>query len=192
MALHDRSRLGFEHAVERTFSFLKDLGFSEVESSPTLVRYRKEDVSVALYHGRLSYELGAEISYKAKSYELADVVRMSDAEVSDQCGKWMSSTPEGVAVALNEISFMMKRYCGSALRGDAQFFSKLEGEHALWIHEYWTEGLARQLRPQAEEAFREGDYERAAALYERIKSCLSPAEMKKLQLSHARSKPEGN
>ena len=43
------------------------------------------------------------------------------------------------------------------------------------------------MRPKAEEAFRNGDYRRAAELYEEIVPRLTPAEAKKLALARKRA-----
>ena len=45
----DRAHLNFQSAVREKFAFLNDLGFSEIEALPTLVRYRKDDVEVDVY-----------------------------------------------------------------------------------------------------------------------------------------------
>ncbi len=82
----------------------------------------------------------------------------------------------------------MKRYGTAALRGDPQFFSTLKEQRKLWSEEYALDVLADQLRPQADEAFRRGNYSTAADLYARIRSRLSPAEVKKLALAEERRK----
>jgi len=46
--------------------------------------------------------------------------------------------------------------------------------------------LADQLRPQADEAFRTGDYAAAANLYAQIRGRLTPAEIKKLKFAEER------
>jgi len=188
MSEQDRERLKFEGATKKAFAFLNDLGFLNVESLPTLVRYQKDDVEIAVYHGRLSYEIGADISYLGKQYKLADIARAIDPGAAERCGNLMASTTEGVAMALDELGSLMKRYGVAALQGDPQFFSTLEKKRKVWMREYWLDILASQVRPQAEEAFRLGDYAKAAELYARVRSRLSPAETKKLQLAEERSK----
>lgn len=186
MIEQDRERLNFESEAKKAFTFLNELGFLQVESLPTLVRYQKDDVEITVYHGRLSYELGAEISYQGKQYALAEIVRAVDPEVAKRGGNLMASTAEGVVKGLNKLGLLTKRYGVTALQGGSQFFSMLEEKRKVWVEEYWLDGLARQVRPQAEDAFRRGDYERAAELYSRIRGCLSPTEAKKLSLAQER------
>jgi hypothetical protein len=56
------------------------------------------------------------------------------------------------------------------------------------VHEYALDVLVNQLRPKAEEAFRRGDYRNAAELYERIRSRLTAAELKKLAIATERDR----
>jgi len=51
----------------------------------------------------------------------------------------------------------MQRYGTAALRGEPQFLSLLEKQRKQWAEEYALDVLASQLRPQAEDAFRQGD-----------------------------------
>lgn len=188
MSEQNRERLNFESEAKKTFAFLNDLGFVQVESLLTLVRYQKDDVEIAVYHGRLSYEIGADISYRGMQYKLADVVRAIDPDAAERCGYLMASTTGGVAMALDELGSLMQRYGVAALEGDPQFFSTLEEKRKVWMGDYWFDIFASQVRPQAEEAFRLRDYAKAVDLYARIRSCLSPAEKRKLKLAEERSK----
>ena len=83
---------------------------------------------------------------------------------------------------------LLKRYGRSALDGDLLFFSSLEGERKLWSEEYALDVLTEQLRPQADEAFRQKDYSKAVELYSRIRERLSPVELKKLSIAEERSR----
>jgi hypothetical protein len=168
--------------------FLNERGFLTVEALPTLVRYQQDDVEVAVHHGRLSYEIGAVISYLGHQYALAEIVRAVDPDAAARCGNLIASTTQGVSVALEELGSLLKRYGASAVRGDPHFFSTLEEKRKVWVEEYWLDGLARQVRPQAEEAFRLGDYTKAAELYSRFRSRLSSVEAKKLEFAEGRAK----
>jgi hypothetical protein len=92
----------------------------------------------------------------------------------------------GALPALEELRGLMKRYAGSALDGDPKLFSALERERKSWSESYALDVLADQLRPQADEAFRQKDYARAADLYSRIRERLSPTEVKKLRVAEER------
>ncbi|MDK9724928.1 MAG: hypothetical protein OEL88_08540 [Sterolibacteriaceae bacterium MAG5] len=182
----DRSQLHFAQQVLDTFLFLTNEGFTELEASPTLVRYRNGDVEVDVYHGRRSYEIGGGITAFGTRYAISEIMLATDPEAANIYRNAMATTPEGVGASLKELSTLMQRYCVAALRGDSQFFSLLEEQRRHWAEEYALDVIEDQLRPQAEDAFRRGDYSIAAELYGRIRERLSPTEVKKLALAEER------
>ncbi len=186
MGIPDRSHLHFERKVRSAFTFLEDLGFVEVEALPTLVRYGKDCVEVDVYHGRQSYEVGAGVTGFGTRYAMSEIIRASDPEVAKGYRNTVATTPERVAAGLEELSSLLKCYGTAALQGDSQFFSVLEKKRKQWSEEYALDVLADLLRPQADEAFRRGDYLTAAELFGRIRTRLSPAETKKLALAEER------
>ncbi len=98
----------------------------------------------------------------------------------------MATTPEGLAVVIDKMRMLMKSYGSAALHGDPEFLSMLEKQRKQRLQEFALDVLERQLRPQAEDAFRRKDYVRAAELYASIRERLSPAEARKLALAKAR------
>ncbi len=184
----DRLPLHFEWRVREAFAFLAEEGFVEIEALPTLVCYRKGNIEVDVYHGRQSYEVAAGVTGFGARYALSEIVRAVDPEAAKGYRNAMARTSEGVVTSLRELSSLMRRYGTPALRGDQHFFSILEEQRKQWSEDYALGVLAYQVRPQAEDAFRRGDYVLAAELYARIRSCLSPTETKKLQFAEERSK----
>jgi hypothetical protein len=167
MNASDRAHLNFENEAREAFSFLGDLGFSEIEALPTLVRYcqRKGSVEVDVYHGRKSYEIGAGITAFGTRYAISEIIRHIAPEAEKHFRYPATTTLEGVVAGLDELSSLMKRYGRSALDGDSQLFSILESERKSWSEEYALDVLADQLRPQADEAFRQRNYAKSAELY---------------------------
>jgi len=188
MDAQGRSPLHFEWNVQSAFSFLADEGFTIVEANPTLVRYRKGAVEVDVYHGRQSCEVGAGVTLSGVRYAISEIVRASDPDIGKDYRNAIATAPEEVAVSLKVLSALMQRYGEAAVRGDPKFFSILEAQRKRWSQDYALDVLASQLRPQAEEAFRRGDYLRAAELYGRIRERLSPVEAKRLKLAEKRSR----
>ncbi len=188
MDVSDRSCLNFADKTRKAFAFLDDKGFSVEETLPTLVSYRKGDIEVDVYHGRQSYEIGAEISAFGTRYSMSEIIRVSDVEIAKKFRFAASTTAEGVTAGLEELSALMRRYACEALKGDTQFFLELEKQKKLWSEEYALDVLVEQLRPQANEAFRRKDYSVAFELYSRIRERLSPAELKKLYIAEDRRK----
>lgn len=186
MQMTDRSALHFVRQVQRAFGFLPDAGFAQFEASPTLVRYRKGDVEVDIYHGRQSYEIGGGVTLAGTRYAMSEIIRTVDPEVAKGYRSVVATTAEGVAAGLEELASLMQLYGLGALSGEQQFVALLEQQRKQWADGYALDVLAAQLRPQAEDAFRRGDYEQAAELYGRIRERLSPAEAKKLLLAQER------
>lgn len=186
MDTSDRDYINFAEETRKAFAFLCELGFSEVEILPTLVRYRKGCVEVDVYHGRQSYEIGAGVTAFGTRYAISEIIRHMDPDTAKQFHYAAATTPEGVVAGLEVLIVLMKRYGCSALDSDPQYFSLLEGERKSWSEEYALDVLAGQLRPQADEAFRQRDYSKAADLYSSIRERLSPAEIKKLSVAEKR------
>jgi hypothetical protein len=175
----ERTRLNFAHAVRERFAFLDDMGFSEVESLPTLVRYRSDQLEVTLYHGRQSFELGFEISRDGARYAISELIGVADAEAAKRYRNFAATTSAGIIEGLNQLAELVTRYGDRALRGDSAFFAMLEDHRKSWSEGYALDVLEKQLRPKAQAAFQQGNYREAAELYERIRPRLSAAEEKK-------------
>ncbi|MDA1101489.1 MAG: hypothetical protein O2967_21210 [Proteobacteria bacterium] len=181
-----RSHLKFEEHVRKEFSFLTGLGFLEIESSPTLVRYQNSDIEVTVYHGRQSYEIGVGVTTFDTQYSISEIVRATDPEEFNNFRYPMTTTEEGVVSGLERLSSLLKRYGSKALKGDQGFYLILDEQRKQWTEEYALDVLVEQLRPKANEAFRRKDYSSAVELYSRIKERLSPAELKKLGVAKER------
>lgn len=187
MVLSDRKDFDFEAKAKTAFAFLVEHDFIEIESSPTLVRYKKGHVEVDIYHGRQSYEVGLGVTLFGVRYSLSEIVRLEDSEVGQNFRYPTAATPEEVKFALGKISALMKNYGCSALDNDQKCFFLLKRQRESWAEDYALQVLAEQLRPQANDAFRKKKYAKAAELYSRILKQLSPAEIKKLRIAEKRS-----
>jgi len=182
-----RTRLNFTEAVNDRFAFLKELGFSEAESLPTIVRYRKGDLEVDVYHGRQSLELGLGVARRGTRYTLSELIRVTDPDAADRYRNFAATTPKGIAEGVSRLEKLAIRYGERALRGDPEFFAQIENQRKMWAEAYALDVLAGQLRPKADAAFRRGHYQEAAELYSRIRSRLSAAELKKLAVATERA-----
>jgi hypothetical protein len=179
-------RLDFVNAVMEHFRLLNDLGFSVTEQLPTIVRYQKGDIQVDVYHGRQSHELGFGIERRGVRYSLSDLMRASDPKAIEQARNFAATTETGVAEGLKRLAELVTRYGEPALKDDPEFFELLANQRQLWAERYALDVLAKQLRPEAHDAFRNGRYLEAADLYERIRPCLTPAELQKLAIAKDR------
>jgi len=183
----ERTRLNFADAVRKRFAFLGDHGFTEVESLPTIVRYRKADLEIDVYHGRQSFEVGFGIERQGTRYSLSELIRAADPAAAEKYRNEAATTPNGIAKALARLQELVSRYGERALKGNAEYFSALESQRKSWAEGYALDVLEAQVRPKAEAAFQDGDYRQAAELYEKIRARLSATELKKLALARERA-----
>ncbi|MCA3078939.1 MAG: hypothetical protein ING71_09150 [Rhodocyclaceae bacterium] len=183
-----RGELNFVGAARDHFAFLKSFDFREVEALPTLLRFQKDDVEVTLYHGRRSYELGFEINWLDGSCSLCDIIRYFDSDKGSSYQNYQATTAAQIVSGLSRLSGLVRQFCGPALNCDASFFEALRQQRELWTEKYWLEMRASQVRPKAETAFRNRDYQQAAFFYDQIRACLSATELKKLALAKSRAK----
>lgn len=183
----ERRRLNFPHIVGQAFSFLEDMGFHEIEATPTIVRYQKDDLICNIYHGRHSYELGFEIEHEGEQYSISALIRAVDPAAGLKYRNTMTATPAVLASGIKQLAVLVRQYGERALRNDPAFFAELRRQQKAWAEAYALDVLARQIRPKAEAAFRAGRYREAAELYAKIGPRLSPTEQKKLEAARKRS-----
>lgn len=183
----ERKRLNFSHLALQRFAFMADHGYRVAGTELTIVRFQKDDLVAAVYHGRSSYEVGFEIGRGDEQFSLSGLIRAVDADAAARYRNPVATTPSALAEALELVAELVERYGQQALAGDAGFFQELRHKRRTWTEEYALDVLADQVRPRAEAAFREGRYREAAELYERMSARLTPAEQKKLSAARKRS-----
>jgi len=183
----NRIRLGFADAVRKKFAFLADYGLSETEALPTIVRYRKSDLELEVYQGRLSYEIGINIGHGDEKFSMGALIRAVDPVGGGKYRDWAATSSEALAAGLDRLAELLRRYGERALRNDLSFFEELGKQGEAWAETYSLDVLVAQIRPKAELAFRENRYREAAELYERISARLSVAERMKLAIARKRS-----
>jgi hypothetical protein len=173
--------------VRLHFAFLVPLGFSEVEASPEIVRYKNGTLDVMVHHSLLSFEVGLHIDRSGETFSISEVIRVADpvAAASYRCPT--ANTLEQLECGVHELSWLVRRFGERALLNDPEFFACLRGLRIVWSDAYALDVLVEHVRPRAETAFREGRYREAVELYEKIASRLTPAERAKLAAARKRS-----
>jgi hypothetical protein len=177
----------FPDIVGQRFSFLSDFGFAEVESLPTVVRYRKGSLDLNVYYGRQSLEVGFQVARGDEQYSISEIIRTNDAAAAGQYRNSTATTQPELVSAIERLAALVRRYGEPVLRDDPKFFADLRRRKQSWSETYAIDVLEEQLRPKAEAAFREGRYREAADLYDRIRARLTPSELKKLDMARRRS-----
>ncbi|MCB1984645.1 MAG: hypothetical protein H6936_06935 [Burkholderiales bacterium] len=190
--LSNREQFNFIEAVRSEFSYLSDYGYSCVKVEPTIVRYKSDTAFLNIYHGRISFEIAAEFGQlkwygNSQSYSVSELIRLSDPEAAKKYKNYAAHSPDGVKAGVKRLSVLLKKYADNFLNGTPCIFAKLSEQGKELIEEFAAEVLLRQVRPEAEEAFRNKDFVKAARLYASIESELSAAERKKLAYSRKHS-----
>jgi len=183
----ERMRLGFAGAARKHFGFLVAMGFTEVGSTLTTIRYQKGGTELAVYHGRRSFELGFEATRCGERYSIEELIRVEDPGVAGTYRNFVATAADEVDTGLAQLGALVRRYCARALSDDSALYAALKVQRTNWAEGFALDVLAAQMRPKAEAAFRSGDYRQAAELYERIRPALSASELKRLALAQARA-----
>lgn len=177
------SDIEFLPRIRVAFSFLIDIGFIEKESSPKVAKFQNSDVQVVIYFGQSSYEIHVIFIFEDKEFSLGEILSAKNERLREKFRYPAATTSEEVEKALLKLSQLCKDYCEEALRGDPQFYKSLEINRKIWSQDYELEVLCEQLRPEAEDAFRNHNYTKAVELYSRIRKALTPSEQKKLSIA---------
>ena len=183
-------RLDFVAVVRRHFAFLRGLGFSEAEASETIVRLEKPPIEVVIYHGRQSFELGFEVIKDGNRYPMSQLIGVSDLPTAESYRNPTATTAADLERGLSRLAVLAQDYSIPALHGDPTVFASLDRLRQMWSESMSLDMLAKQIRPQASEAFRKKHYRVAAELYEQIRSRLTDSEKKKLLFAKKHSVEE--
>lgn len=182
-----RTRFGFVEIVRQKFAFLTDFGFSEADAEPTIVRYRSGDLGLNVYHGRQSYEVGVQVGHGDEQFSMSELIRVIDPGCADEYRNPAATTSTALESGVEWVAGLVRRYGERALRNEPEFFGALRSQRESWADSYALDVLVNQTRPKAQKAFREGRYQEAAELYEKIASRLTHVEQAKLAAARKRS-----
>jgi len=184
----DRAQLGFAEAVLTAFDFLvESYGFRVTRAEPTLVRFESQRVFVNIYHGRSSYELGLEIgrligeSGEGEHPFSLDTILMLDGAQNPPKALFQASTSQDVNDCVHKLASLVRKYAASALAGDNLTFKRLAEIRAKMSAEIHHAMRLRDIRAEADQAWKERNYPRVLELYESVKSDLTASEVKKLE-----------
>lgn len=184
--INPRDAAGFRAAVREKFSGLVALGFRPLESDESLVRFDRPGVAVVIFHDRQSYELVLEFHFGSEIFSLSEVLRATLPQKADY-RRWAARTHQEIADGLTQLVELLQESGRDALNGDAEFLGRLRQQRKEWSKSLAVEVQASQTRPKAEEAFRLGEYEKAARLYARIEGALSETERSKLAVARRKA-----
>ena len=182
----DTNVLGFPETVMREFRFLQDRAFEISDFDAHNVKYQRATVIVDIFREPNSYEIDATFSRENDRYSLSEIIRLTDPSVASTYLSSTATTPGQVVFGVKRLAELVARYCEGALSGNDAYFEILAKQRLIWSATYALDVREQQVRPRAEEAFRQGDYALAVTLYESIRPRLTPAEEKKIDYANHR------
>jgi len=186
MNIIERNKFFLDEA-RKSFDFLIDLGFAV--SPPAdfkwslKVLFVNGDVSLSVCYELDSYQIYADFAFEGSRYDLGALITYCDPDVGEPYRGWMTTTPEGITNGLQQLADLVKKYGIRALRGDREFMRGMVADWLVRRDRYCEEMCVSRIRTDADIAFRARDYTDAAELYSSIRDCLTPVELKKLELS---------
>jgi hypothetical protein len=182
-----RENLNFAEEAKTIFSFLEGMGLILINSSDTLVEYSNNSLSVVLYHGRQSYEIGCEIVNQGVVYYISEIITIYDVDLGSKYRDAVASTPEDVRRGLIRLRDIFIKYALNAVRGDHETFSNLANQRRIWAKDLELKTKISSIKPRADEAFRLRNYAEASELYNQIRDNLTPSESIKADLALERA-----
>ncbi len=179
----------FPETVILAFVFLsEDYNFNCTRCDERFVSYKSDKVFVNVSHDRISSEIFLDVGLlklgKDTYYGLGSIIEITDPLKGKKFRCYMSSTPEGVKKGVHNTAHILRKYGHKVLLGDSKIFRWLRDN----LEQYWSEDNARTVRPSAEKAFRDEDYQKAAILYGSIETCLTKTETKKLNYAKKKAR----
>lgn len=183
-----RKSLGFSGEARKQFDFLETKwGFKCTQELPTFVRYESSNIYVNIYHGRVSFEVGVEFGEMSNTpFTLEMLVEILDEKLVGKYWAAHAKTVQEVCNALKKAADGLKLYGDSVLSGDRVIFDRLKQLGKKRVADMALDSLLHQIRPKAEAAFRQGDFEKTVDLYSSIENALTPVEKKKLEIAKKR------
>ena len=176
-----------------SFEFLRPYGLKPAEENATLVRYESDTVTVNVYHGRASYEIGVEIGRRDRPerYGLGYLVSSAgndawEAEGFGRSTMFQVSTPEGVRKLVPKVAELVRKYGDRFLSGDPAFYAQLADANERAGMAYERQQMLKRIRKDAEAAWDAKDFARVAELYDPISDGLTEIEIRKLAYARKR------
>jgi hypothetical protein len=178
----NREQLGFREAVLFDFGFLGSYGFRPVQEEVTFVRFESTAVFVNIYHGRASFELGAEIgrlTNPGEKISLHDVVAWAGANKVEGFGEhvvFQVSSHEGVQEFVRRLAKLIQKYATPFLKGDADAYKCVAEASSRNTADYMKSMKLDRIRTKAEIAWHQKDFPQVAELYGSMRDDLNSVE----------------
>jgi hypothetical protein len=169
--------------VLNQFSFLKDLGFADVRSEATFVRYESSSMAINVYHGRLSYEIGLELESlrePIETYQFSALLRLLSAQRAKDYRVFASRTVDGVTEGVQRLAVLFRECVGAGNLNDPQLFAQLKMHRDEWSRKYALEVQLAHAHGALETAWAKKDFGKVVQILHPLREHLSGSDIKKL------------
>lgn len=176
----------FTDMAKHAFSFLEDAGFRLVRCEAHVLRYESSqvfaEVSWDSRSGELSVYLGLQSKkgQRADAFSLNDLLAMEQAGLSGANAAFQVAEEDRLGPFLEELATKTRIDAMPALNGDRMYFRRLETFRSAQAEASMRQMDLRQVRSEAEKAWRERNFREVARLYTSIERDLSESEKGKL------------
>ncbi len=181
----NRAGLKFAEKAISIFSFLiNDFKFTCTIKNLNQVRFESDLVFIDIFHEERSCQIDINIGktgYESEGFSLPILIGLKESDKEKKYKRLMASTPKLVESELKTLKELLVEFGGEVLGGKVEIFSDLKRRFDAKQKEFAQEVDAQYIKPKADEAFRERDFQKAIKLYEKIFDELSDVEIKKLE-----------
>ena len=182
MNIHSNSgRLSFVEYVKSSFAYLENYGYTVKENTDTMVLYVSSDVSVKVYHGRLSYQLGMEIKQtdSEEYYNLFEILSTFAAEHARMHRQY--STEAELRESVAQLATIIHDCCEDIISGQVNAFRRLSEHARMQRAQVTKDAQYGAIMDQADLFWEAKDYERAFVRYKQAEPNLDSTRMRRLK-----------
>ena len=174
--------LRFAEEVGARFSFLEDLGFRNVRSDATHVRYESPQVGINVYHDQRSFEIWLTMESAADTYSLGEILHQIDPKQSKQYRyDYVARTVQGVVVGVDKLASLFRQCLASGMLPDKQLSERLKIQGKERIAKYALDIELMHVRRKLESAWHKKDYPCVVELLKPFQAALTATEIAKLK-----------
>lgn len=181
----NRAILRFAELVQKHFAFLEAQGFRRVRTEPTIVRFESPSLFINIYHGRSSFEIGAELGRlevdedEKQPYPMSALLGVVGVPMAKEYRDYATRTPDGVNEGLAKLAKLFREHISQNLQNTGLFQLLMEQRKA-WGNDFAQEVNLSQARHKLETAWHAKDYNRVVELLYSLRDALTPTELQKL------------
>lgn len=182
-----RVDLRFPEMVQKYFAFLEARNFRCVKTLMTFVRFESPSLFVNVYHGRSSFEIGAELGIIGEHdkvgnypYSLSALLEVARYPKAEEYRDFATHTPEGVNEGVKLVSRLFQDYVVPILN-NPELFELLKEQRKVRTEKYFKKEKLYYLRRDLDKAWLAKDYPKVVEILSPVRKDLDLVQIKKLE-----------